>query len=56
MTQSVLDSDRRADGSGKSTTSKLLATRLGLGYLDTGSMYRGHGALSRGVSRGWGAA
>lgn len=27
-------------GSGKSTTAKLLATRLGLGYLDTGAMYR----------------
>ncbi|HSO69714.1 MAG TPA: (d)CMP kinase, partial [Arachnia sp.] len=27
-------------GSGKSTTAKLLAARLGLGYLDTGAMYR----------------
>ena len=27
-------------GSGKSTTAKLLAGRLGLGYLDTGAMYR----------------
>lgn len=27
-------------GSGKSTVSKLLATRLGIGYLDTGAMYR----------------
>ena len=27
-------------GSGKSTISKLLATRLGIGYLDTGAMYR----------------
>ena len=27
-------------GSGKSSTSKLVATRLGLAYLDTGSMYR----------------
>lgn len=27
-------------GSGKSTTAKLLANRLGLGYLDTGAMYR----------------
>nr|WP_040284295.1 (d)CMP kinase [Tessaracoccus massiliensis] len=27
-------------GSGKSTTAKLLAKRLGLGYLDTGAMYR----------------
>ncbi|MHA7860373.1 (d)CMP kinase [Tessaracoccus sp. Y36] len=27
-------------GSGKSTTAKLLARRLGLGYLDTGAMYR----------------
>ena len=28
-------------GSGKSTVGKLLATRLGLTYLDTGAMYRG---------------
>lgn len=27
-------------GSGKSTTAKLLAGRLGLGYLDTGALYR----------------
>ncbi len=27
-------------GSGKSTTARLLARRLGLGYLDTGAMYR----------------
>jgi cytidylate kinase len=27
-------------GSGKSTTSKLVANRLGISYLDTGSMYR----------------
>ena len=27
-------------GSGKSTTAKLLANKLGLGYLDTGAMYR----------------
>ena len=27
-------------GSGKSTTAKLIAKRLGLGYLDTGAMYR----------------
>ena len=27
-------------GSGKSTVSKTLATRLGIGYLDTGAMYR----------------
>ncbi|NHB86065.1 hypothetical protein G7085_20195 [Tessaracoccus sp. HDW20] len=27
-------------GSGKSTTAKLLARRLGLGYLDTGALYR----------------
>ena len=27
-------------GSGKSTVSKALATRLGIGYLDTGAMYR----------------
>ena len=27
-------------GSGKSTTSKLVAKKLGISYLDTGSMYR----------------
>ena len=27
-------------GSGKSTVSKELASRLGIGYLDTGAMYR----------------
>ena len=27
-------------GSGKSTVSKALASRLGIGYLDTGAMYR----------------
>ena len=27
-------------GSGKSTTSKLVAERLGISHLDTGSMYR----------------
>lgn len=27
-------------GSGKSTTAKLLARRMGIGYLDTGAMYR----------------
>ena len=27
-------------GSGKSTVSKALAARLGIGYLDTGAMYR----------------
>ncbi|QPK80465.1 (d)CMP kinase [Schaalia sp. ZJ405] len=27
-------------GSGKSTVSKILASRLGIGYLDTGAMYR----------------
>ena len=27
-------------GSGKSTTSKLVANRLGISHLDTGSMYR----------------
>ena len=32
-----------ANGSGKSTTAKLLANRLGLGYLDTGAMYRSIG-------------
>ena len=28
-------------GSGKSTTASILASRLGLVYLDTGAMYRG---------------
>jgi cytidylate kinase len=38
-------------GSGKSTVGKLLATRLGLEYLDTGAMYRGvtFAALRRGI-------
>ena len=38
-------------GSGKSSTSKLVATRLGLAYLDTGSMYRAVtlGAMQAGV-------
>ena len=38
-------------GSGKSSTSKLVATRLGLAYLDTGSMYRAIalGAMQAGV-------
>jgi cytidylate kinase len=39
-------------GSGKSTTARLLAERLGLTYLDTGAMYRAVAlfALRRGVS------
>ena len=37
---SVLIAIDGPSGSGKSTTAKLLAKRLGLGYLDTGAMYR----------------
>lgn len=38
-------------GSGKSTVARLLAARLGLGYLDTGAMYRAvaFAAIQRGV-------
>lgn len=38
-------------GSGKSTVAKAVAVRLGLGYLDTGAMYRAvaFAALARGV-------
>jgi cytidylate kinase len=38
-------------GSGKSTVAQRLAARLGLGYLDTGAMYRGvtFAALRRGI-------
>ncbi|MFZ4518778.1 MAG: (d)CMP kinase [Microthrixaceae bacterium] len=38
-------------GSGKSTVARLLASRLGLGYLDTGAMYRAvaFAAIQRGV-------
>lgn len=38
-------------GSGKSTVARALAERLGLGYLDTGAMYRGvaFAALRRGI-------
>ena len=38
-------------GSGKSTVSKELASRLGIGYLDTGAMYRALTwyALDRGI-------
>jgi len=38
-------------GSGKSSTSKLVAARLGLAYLDTGSMYRAValGAMNAGI-------
>jgi cytidylate kinase len=41
-------------GSGKSTVAKALATRLGLGYLDTGAMYRSvtFAALRRGIDPG----
>ena len=40
-------------GSGKSTTSKEVARRLGIGYLDTGAMYRAVTVafLDSGVSR-----
>jgi cytidylate kinase len=38
-------------GSGKSTTASILASRLGLAYLDTGAMYRAvaHAVLMRGI-------
>ncbi len=38
-------------GAGKSTVGRAVAAELGLGYLDTGAMYRGvtHGVLARGV-------
>jgi cytidylate kinase len=38
-------------GSGKSTTASMLASRLGLAYLDTGAMYRtvAHAVIERGV-------
>jgi cytidylate kinase len=38
-------------GSGKSTTASILASRLGLAYLDTGAMYRAvaHAVLARGI-------
>ncbi|MEL6891181.1 MAG: (d)CMP kinase [Actinomycetota bacterium] len=38
-------------GAGKSTVGRAVASRLGLGYLDTGAMYRGvtHAVLRRGV-------
>jgi cytidylate kinase len=38
-------------GSGKSTTASILASRLGLAYLDTGAMYRAvaHAVIARGV-------
>ena len=41
-------------GSGKSTVAKALAARLGLGYLDTGAMYRAvtFAALRRGIDPG----
>ena len=40
-------------GSGKSTTAKAVARRLGIGYLDTGAMYRAVTVafLDSGVSR-----
>ena len=40
MSESLLVAIDGPSGSGKSTTAKLLARRLGLGYLDTGAMYR----------------
>ena len=40
MSDSLLVAIDGPSGSGKSTTAKLLARRLGLGYLDTGAMYR----------------
>lgn len=45
-------------GSGKSTTAKAVAARLGFVYLDTGALYRALTvlALERGVSTGDGAA
>lgn len=41
-------------GAGKSTVGRALADRLGLGYLDTGAMYRAmtYAALRRGVPEG----
>ncbi|MCX5752517.1 MAG: (d)CMP kinase [Candidatus Krumholzibacteria bacterium] len=38
-------------GSGKSTTASILASRLGLAYLDTGAMYRAvaHAVIERGI-------
>lgn len=41
-------------GAGKSTVGRAVAARLGLGYLDTGAMYRGvtHAVLRRGVEPG----
>ena len=40
MSGSLLFAIDGPSGSGKSTAAKLLARRLGLGYLDTGAMYR----------------
>ncbi|SHJ36826.1 cytidylate kinase [Tessaracoccus bendigoensis DSM 12906] len=40
MNGSLLFAIDGPSGSGKSTAAKLLARRLGLGYLDTGAMYR----------------
>jgi len=44
-------------GSGKSTTARLLAAKLGYSYLDTGAMYRAltHFALSKGIAPGDGS-
>jgi cytidylate kinase len=41
-------------GSGKSTTASMLASRLGLAYLDTGAMYRAvaYAVLARGIDPG----
>ncbi len=45
-------------GSGKSTTASIIASRLGLAYLDTGAMYRAvtHAVIARGIDPGDAAA
>ena len=58
MTMKALFAIDGPSGSGKSTTAKLLANRLGLGYLDTGAMYRAATAevylgLERRIGRQW---
>ena len=40
MTESLLIAIDGPSGSGKSSTSRGVAQRLGLAYLDTGSLYR----------------
>ncbi len=47
MTKRALFAIDGPSGSGKSKTAKLLANRLGLGYLDTGAMYRAATAAVR---------